>query len=69
MEQLIANIIEKSLVGGAFIYMLHYFFTQFSASLEKVTSTLDDISSTMRTMDARMQSVERRIERLEERNG
>lgn len=69
MEQLIANIIEKSLVGGAFVYMLHYFLTKFSASLEKVTTTLNDISNTMQKMDTRMQSVEHRIKRLEEKSG
>lgn len=67
MEQIIAGIVEKSLVGGAFVYLLHYFLTQFSKSLEKVTNTLDDISNTMRMMDARMHSVEKRIEKLEEK--
>ena len=67
MEQVVASIVEKSLVGGAFVYMLHYFLNRFSASLEKVTSTLDDISNTMRMMDARMHSVEQRIEKLEEK--
>lgn len=66
MEQIIAGVIEKSLIGGAFIYMLHYFLTQFSTSLEKVTRTLEDVSNTMKMMDARMHIVEQRIERLEE---
>ncbi len=74
MEQLIVGVIEKSLVGGAFIYMLHYFFTQFSrslekatVSLEKVTAILDDISNMIIIMDARMQGFEQRVEKLEER--
>lgn len=67
MEQIIASVIEKSLIGGAFVYMLHYFLTQFSASLEKVTTTLEDVSNAMKMMNARMQSVEQRIERLEEK--
>lgn len=67
MEQIIAGVIEKSLIGGAFVYMLHHFLTQFSTSLEKVTTTLEDVSNAMKMMNARMQSVEKRIERLEEK--
>lgn len=67
MEAVIASVIEKSLIGGAFIYMLHFFLTKFSTSLEQVTSTLNDISNTMKIMDTRMEGVEERIQNLEER--
>jgi hypothetical protein len=35
METIIASVIEKSLVGGAFIYLLYMFTTKFNDNLRK----------------------------------
>ena len=67
MEEIIAGVIEKSLVGGAFVYMLHFFLTRVSTTLETVgetltgiVDTLADISDTMKNMDARITKLEER---------
>lgn len=67
MEEIIAGVIEKSLIGGAFIYMLHYFFNKFATTLETISSTLFSVSDIMRKIDLRMEQVEKRVERLENR--
>lgn len=65
MDALIVSLLEKSLVGGAFIYMLHFFLTRVSQTLEEVArnlagivNTLADISDTMKQMDARITKLE-----------
>ena len=40
MEQLIASLLEKTLVGGAFIYLLHYFVNKQAVTLDKIADTL-----------------------------
>lgn len=58
MEQLIANLLEKSLVGGAFIYLLYMFITKFSVSQELIVKTLGEISHTLSTLDERVKKLE-----------
>lgn len=65
MDALIVSLLEKSLVGGAFIYMLHFFLTRVSHTLEEVArnlagivATLAEISETMKAMDARITKLE-----------
>jgi hypothetical protein len=64
-EEVIAGLLEKSLVGGAFIYMLHFFLGKFASTLDNVSSTLDDVSTTLVNMNSRMEKVEQRLEKLE----
>ena len=67
MEQIIASVIEKSLVGGAFLYMLYHYTTRFTESLADVSITLKKVSTTMNRMDMRMEQMEKRIEKLEDK--
>lgn len=67
-EELIVGLIEKSLIGGAFIYMLHYFLGQFSSALESVSDTLQDVSSALSHMNHRLDSIEERINKVERRD-
>lgn len=60
MEEIIASVIEKSLVGGAFLLLLYHYVT-------RVTTTLEKISKTMDKIDMRFEQVEQRITRLEEK--
>lgn len=65
MEAIIASVIEKSLVGGAFLYLLHAFVTKFSVTLNDVSITLAQVSHTLLSMDARMGKLEDRVNELE----
>lgn len=74
MEEVIISLLEKSIVGGAFVYLLYYFTTflskllgDMSTTIEKLGETLTSISNTLTKMDMRMESVEQRIKRLEEK--
>lgn len=67
MEQLIVGLLEKSLVGGAFIYLLWTFVTKFNVSLEKIADTLVGVSGTLSRIDKRMEVLEQRVEHLEKR--
>lgn len=64
-EQLIASILEKSLIGGAFIYMLHYFLGRFDKTLNELGNTLKDVSEILVTMNVRLDLIEKRIDLLE----
>lgn len=57
-EQLIATVVEKSLVGGAFIYLLYMFTNKFNVTLEKVADTLVDVSQTLNNLDERVKKLE-----------
>jgi hypothetical protein len=58
MEQVIAGIFEKSLVGGAFLYLLYMFIAKFSVSQEMIVKTLGEISQTLSTLDERVKKLE-----------
>lgn len=58
MEDMIATLLEKSLVGGAFLYMLYMFTTKFNVTLEKVADTLLEISKTLTNLDERVKKLE-----------
>ena len=60
MEQLIASLLEKTLVGGAFIYLLHSFVNKQAVTLDKIADTLGKVSETLA-------SLEQRVEKLEEK--
>jgi hypothetical protein len=58
METIIASAIEKSLVGGAFIYLLYMFTTKFNVTLEKIAETLVHVSNTLNNLDERVKKLE-----------
>lgn len=65
METLIASLLEKTIVGGAFIYMLHFFLTKFSVSLETISTHMQKMSETLLRTNARLDNIEERLDRLE----
>lgn len=65
MEALIVSLLEKTIVGGAFIYLLYYFVSKFSVTLERISATLERISNTLLRMDIRFENLEKRVEQLE----
>lgn len=71
IEEIVINLLEKSLIGGAFIYMLHFILVRFSGTLESVASTLEQTSKTLISLDSRMDLVEKRISDMErnDKNG
>lgn len=72
MEQIIAGLIEKSLVGGAFVLLLWKFITDFSKSqrdivlqmgkmntqMVKMSGALSDVSNTLSNLDERVRMLE-----------
>lgn len=69
MEEVIAQVIEKSLIGGAFLFMLYHNNVTFAGTLKEVSQTLGTISSTMNRMDMRMEQVEKDVEVLKRKGG
>ena len=67
MEDVFISVLEKSVVGGAFMYLLYHFISRFTCSLTDVSNTLRQISQTMNSMDMRMEQMEKRIEKLEDK--
>lgn len=65
MESIIANVIEKSLVGGAFIYLLYMFVTRFSVSQENIVRGLSDIASKMTDISHTLANLDERVRKLE----
>lgn len=66
MEQVIASILEKSLVGGAFLFLLYHNNVTLAGSIKEVANTLAEISKTMLSMDRRMEQVEKDVEKLKD---
>ena len=67
MEQLIAGVLEKSLIGGAFLYLLWHNNITLVNSVKDIALTLTDVSNTLIKMDKRMEQVEQDVELLKRR--
>lgn len=67
MEEIIVSTIEKTLVGGAFIYLLHYFVNKFNNSLISISDSMVKVTEVLLRMDMRFEQIEKRLEKLEER--
>lgn len=68
MEQVIYQILEKTLVGGAFVYLLVHIIkdkTQMSKNLKDFGKSLQDISHTLVSINQSIQALERRVNHLE----
>jgi hypothetical protein len=67
VNEIIAGVIEKSLIGGAFLYLLHYFVNVQTKLLSKISDTLLKVSNTLSSLDRRMSKLEQRVNDLEGR--
>lgn len=65
IEQVVADVIEKSLVGGAFLILLFYFLGSFSKSVNSIAENMVNVSNTLDKVNTRLESVEQRLEHLE----
>lgn len=64
MEQVIAGVIEKTLVGGAFLFLLYNYVKKVVVTNDKIVQTLGEISATLVTMNHRIERVEDELEIL-----
>ena len=64
-----AQVLEKSLIGGAFLFMLYHNNVTFAGTLKEVAQTLGNISATMNRMDMRMEQLEEDVEALKRKGG
>ena len=64
MEQIIAGVLEKTLVGGAFLFLLYHNNVTLAKSVQEISRTLTNVSKTMNRMDTRMAQVEKDVEIL-----
>lgn len=65
MDQMLYNLGEKSVIAGAFVYLLVYFVGQNSKILGDIADTLKDISNTLANIDKRVEKLERRVNQME----
>lgn len=62
MEQVLISVLENSIVGGSFVYMLFYITKNFKEALDKNTIQLEQISNTLNTMDQRISTLEKGVD-------
>jgi hypothetical protein len=70
LEELIASLLEKSLIGGCFIYLLYYVVQNMKSitdSLGCVGETLKEVSGTLLKIDLRVEMLEKRMNTLEDK--
>lgn len=67
MEELILKIIENSLVGGAFLFLLYQFVTKFTATQERIVTTLTDVSQALTSISSTLEKLDERVKALEEK--
>ena len=74
LDEMMNIIVEKGIVGGAFLFLLYQFITKFSTSQErivdgltkmqegqlKMSETMTDISETLADLDGRVQALEKK---------
>lgn len=65
MEEIIVNLLESTLVGGAFVFLLWRVTTTFENSLNGNTEELKRITGVLVRLDLRMESLEKRIADVE----
>lgn len=63
LEEVVGSVLENSLIGGAFVYMLYYITKNFKEALDKNTDKLEQISDTLEMMDRRIAKLEEGGER------
>lgn len=67
MEELILKIIENSLIGGAFLFLLYQFVTKFTTSQENIVSGLTQITNTLIEVSNSLKTLDDRVKALEEK--
>lgn len=67
MEDIIASVLEKTLVGGAFLFLLYHNNVNVLGAIRDIATTLTEVVTTLHKMDMRMEQVEKRIDRVEEK--
>lgn len=67
MEELILKVIENSLVGGAFLFLLYQFVTKFTKTQEAIVSGLQEISKTQSDISHTLTTLDERVKALEEK--
>jgi hypothetical protein len=59
------ELMEKGLVAGAFIYLLHFTVGKSAQIMRDIATSLNQVVETLNKMDLRMGNVEQRIDKLE----
>lgn len=67
MEELILKVIENSLVGGAFLFLLYQFVTKFTATQQSIVSALTTMGETMINISNTLKNLDERVKALEEK--
>lgn len=67
MEELILKIIENSLVGGAFMFLLYQFVTKFTKTQEDIVTALSGIANTLVQISDSLETLDERVKALEEK--
>lgn len=65
MEELILKIIENSLIGGAFLFLLYQFVTKFTATQQSIVSALNEMTKAMTEMSIYLKRLDERVSELE----
>jgi hypothetical protein len=67
VEELILKIIENSLIGGAFLFLLYQFVTKFTKTQEDIVSGLTQMSTTLVKVSETLNNLDERVKALEEK--
>lgn len=68
IEDLLLTYAEKGIVGGAFLFLLHFLVQRVIKQLESISNSLLAVSQTMVNIDNRIVSIEKRLDKLEEKD-
>ena len=58
METIIASVFEKSIVYGAFLWLLYHILGEFNLALKENSKTMKEMSKTMLSLDKRLEKIE-----------
>ena len=61
------KLVENSLVGGAFMFLLYQFVTKFTKTQENIVDGLSDIAKTMHEISTNLKNLDERVKALEEK--
>jgi hypothetical protein len=67
MEELILKIIENSLIGGAFLFLLYQFVTKFTKTQEEIVTGLTNMATTLVKVSETLNNLDERVKALEEK--
>lgn len=58
MEEIIASLFEKSIVYGAFLWLLWHILGEFNSALKENSRTMKEMSKTLVSLDKRLAKIE-----------